>query len=205
MSEWTFLRPPAPLLIVLSGPSGVGKDTVLQAMKDRQLPFHFVITATTRPPRENEQHGRDYFFMSGDAFADMIEKHELLEWARVYNDFKGIPKQQVREALASGNDVIMRLDVQGAATVKQLAPDAVTIFLAPASEQELVDRLSERKTETPEGLKLRIATARQEMERVREFDYVIVNQDGCLDKAVDEIMAIITAEHRRTLPRVVRL
>ena len=109
-----------PLLIVISGPSGVGKDTVIQRMKERRLPFHFVVTATTRPPRAGEVHGRDYFFVTKDEFAAMIESDELLEYAYVYNDYKGIPKQQVREALASGQDVIMRVDVQGAAKIRQL-------------------------------------------------------------------------------------
>ncbi|HRE25964.1 MAG TPA: guanylate kinase, partial [Anaerolineales bacterium] len=121
---WDELPKPQPLLIVLSGPSGVGKDTVLSRMKQRMLDFHFVVTATTRAARPGEVHGRDYFFISNDAFAEMINQNELFEWARVYSDFKGIPKQQVRDALATGRDVVMRLDVQGAATVKQLCPDA---------------------------------------------------------------------------------
>jgi guanylate kinase len=111
MSETLYREQSSPLLVVLSGPSGVGKDTVIQRMKERQLPFHFVVTATTRHPREGEVHGRDYFFVSSDEFAALIESDELLEYAHVYNDYKGIPKQ-VREALASGQDVIMRLDVQ---------------------------------------------------------------------------------------------
>jgi guanylate kinase len=183
----------------------VGKDTVLQRMKERRMPFHFVVTATTRPPRAGEVHGRDYFFLSTDEFAEMIEQKELLEWARVYNDYKGIPKQQVRDALASGHDVVMRLDVQGAATVRELSPGAVMIFLAPASEEELVNRLRERKTETPEGLKLRIATARRELHRMGEFDYYVVNPDMALETTVDRIIAIIEAEHSRVHPRKVSL
>jgi guanylate kinase len=105
---------PKPLLIVISGPSGAGKDTILQRMKERELPFHFVVTATTRPRRENEIDGRDYFFVSKDEFARMIDEDELIEYAIVYGDYKGIPKQQVRDALTSGKDVIMRIDVQGA-------------------------------------------------------------------------------------------
>lgn len=202
---WTNLPHPQPLLIVLSGPSGVGKDTVLTRMKERRLSFHFVVTATTRPPRPGEVNGRDYFFISNDQFAEMIDKNELFEWARVYNDYKGIPKQQVRDALATGHDVVMRLDVQGAATVKQLCPDAVTIFIAPASEDELVERLRERKTETPEGLKLRIATARQELARMKEFDYFVINRDYALETTVDTILAIIESEHSRVQARQVRL
>ena len=194
-----------PLLIVISGPSGVGKDTVLQHMKARELPFHFVVTATTRPPRTEEVEGEDYIFVSTEQFAEMIEKGELLEYAIVYNDYKGIPKEQVRHALASGKDVIMRVDVQGAASVRKLSPDAILIFLTTQDEQELVRRLEMRKTETPEGLKLRIATARQEFKRISEFDYVVVNRTNRLDEAVDTILAIIDAEHHRVYPRKVNL
>ena len=195
-----------PLLIVISGPSGVGKDTIIQRMKERRLPFHFVVTATTRAPRAGEVHGRDYLFISSDEFAEMIEKNELLEYANVYNDYKGIPKQQVREALATGKDVIMRIDVQGAAKIRKLTADgAALIFLTTTSEQELVDRLRARKTETPEGLNLRIATARNELERMREFDYCVINHDMSLDDTVDRIIAIIEAEHSRVRPRAVKL
>ena len=204
-TEFNILHP-EPLLIVISGPSGVGKDTVLHLMKERgnQL-FHFVVTATTRPIREGEVHGKDYFFVTSDEFAQMIEKDDLLEYAIVYNDYKGIPKHQVRDALASGKDVIMRLDVQGAATVRKMAPEAVLIFLTTESEEELVSRLKARKTETAEGLNLRIATARQEMKRASEFDYVVINKDDHLDEAVDTIQSIIHSEHHRTNPRKVSL
>jgi guanylate kinase len=196
---------PEPLLIVISGPSGVGKDTVLQRMKERNLPFHFVVTAATRAPRPNEVHGVDYFFLSHDEFAEMIEQGELLEYAIVYNDYKGIPKAQVREALASGKDVIMRLDVQGAETIRNLCPEALLIFLTTQSEAEMVERLRQRKTETPEGLKLRIATARQEMNHIKAFDYVVVNCEYQLDGTVDSITSIILAEHHRVQPRKVTL
>lgn len=194
-----------PLLIVISGPSGVGKDSVLQRMKECDLPFHFVVTATTRPPRPEEQDGVDYIFVSSEDFAKMIDEGELLEYAIVYNDYKGIPKEQVRQALASGVDVVMRVDVQGAATVRKLSPEAVLIFLTTENEDELVNRLKKRKTESPEGLKLRIATARQELKRIGEFDYVVVNGEGRLDDTVDAILAIIKAEHQRVTPRKVSL
>jgi guanylate kinase len=194
-----------PLLIVISGPSGVGKDTVLQRMKERKLPFHFVVTATTRPPRLNEVNGVDYFFVSHDEFAEMINQDELLEYAIVYNDYKGIPKQQVRQALKSGKDVVMRIDVQGAATIRELCEDALMIFLTTQDEQEMVTRLTARKTETPEGLNLRIATARQELKRIVEFDYVVINREDQLDDAVDTILAIIHSEHHRVVPRKVTL
>ncbi len=197
--------PPSPLLIVISGPSGVGKDTVIQRMKERELPIHFVVTATTRPPRPNERHGVDYFFISREEFAQMIEEDELLEYAIVYGDYKGIPKQQVREALASGKDVVMRIDVQGAATVRKLVPDALLIFLTTETEEELVRRLERRKTESAEDLKLRIATARQELKRMDEFDYVVVNREYALEETVDTIVAIINAEHHRLPHRKVTL
>jgi guanylate kinase len=206
MSEFElYLTHHEPLLIVISGPSGVGKDTIIQRMKERNLPFQFVVTATTRPPRSNEVNGRDYFFCSHDEFAEMIEKGELLEYAIVYNDYKGIPKAQVSNALASGKDVVMRLDVQGAATIRKLSPEALMIFLSPQDETEMVNRLQERKTETPEGLKLRIATARQEMTHVNSFDYVVINRELHLDETVDTIISIIVAEHHKVKPRKVTL
>ncbi|RPI30010.1 MAG: guanylate kinase [Chloroflexota bacterium] len=194
-----------PLLIVISGPSGVGKDSVIQRMKEHDLPFHFVVTATTRPPRHNEVHGRDYIFVSHDEFAEMIEQNELLEYAYVYNDYKGIPKVQVRQALASNQDVIMRLDVQGAATIRKLSPGALLIFLTTQDEQELVNRLRVRRTESTDELSLRIAMARQELKRLGEFDYVIVNREYQLDETVESILAIIRAEHLRVHPRLVSL
>ena len=135
----------------------------------------------------------------------MIEEEELIEYAIVYNDYKGIPKQQVREALTSGQDVIMRVDVQGAESIRKLAPEAVLVFLTTQSEEELVHRLKSRQTETAEELALRIATARQELKRAGEFDYVIVNADGHLDETVDTVVAILRAEHHRVHPRKVTL
>jgi guanylate kinase len=196
---------PKPLLIVISGPSGVGKDTVIQRMKERNLPFYFVVTAATREPRPNEVDGLDYFFVTHDKFAEMIEKDELLEYAIVYNDYKGIPKKQVREAIESGKDVVMRLDVQGAETIRKLEPDALLIFLTARNEKELINRLKQRKTETPEGINLRIATARQELKRVKEFDYAVINREHQLDETVDTILSIICAEHHRTDHREVSL
>ena len=205
MSEPLYQRQRLPLLIVISGPSGVGKDTVLQRMKERAVPIHFVVTATTRAARAGEVHGRDYLFVSNDEFAEMIESNELLEYAIVYNDYKGIPKQQVRDAMSSGKDVMLRIDVQGAATLRKLCPDALLIFLTAATEEELVQRLTARKTETPEGLKLRIATARKEMQRIIEFDYCVFNPEFHLDTTVDTVLAIIEAEHNRVMPRAVTL
>jgi guanylate kinase len=205
MANTFELRKPDPLLIVISGPSGVGKDSVVQRMIERGFPFHFVVTAATREKRTNEVHGRDYWFLSKDEFAHMIEENELIEYAIVYGDYKGIPKAQVREALASGKDVIMRLDVQGAESVRKLAPEALLIFITCESEEELERRLRERKTETADSLSLRIATARKELQRLDAFDYVIVNQDFHLDDTVDKVRAIISAEHLRVHHRKVNL
>lgn len=205
MNGEVFQRQRYPLLIVISGPSGVGKDTVLESMRRRRLPFHFVVTATSRPQRPGEVDGEDYFFVSREQFEAMIEHGELIEHALVYNQYKGIPKQQVQDALASGQDVIMRIDVQGAATVRRLYPEALLIFLTTRSEEELVGRLKSRETETPESLRLRLTTARQEFEQLGLFDYLVVNADGQLDEAVDTISAIIQAEHHRTRPRRVTL
>jgi len=205
MSNSFKLNQPNPLLIVISGPSGVGKDSVVQRMKERGFPFHFVVTATTRDRRENEVHGRDYLFVSKEEFARMIDENELIEYAIVYGDYKGIPKAQVRDAFASGQDVIMRIDVQGAETVRKLAPNALLIFLTCESEEELEKRLRERKTESADSLALRIATARKEFQRLDAFDYVIVNQDFHLDDTVDKVRSIITAEHLRVHQRKVDL
>ena len=188
---------PRPVLVVLSGPSGVGKDATLQLMKDQNQSFHFVVTATTRPKRPQETEGVDYHFVSMSEFAEMIEQNELLEYAMVYGDYKGIPKKHVRQALASGQDVVMRIDVQGAATIRRLIPNAVTIFLTSESEDELVRRLQERKTEDAGKLAMRIATARQELKRVVEFDYVVVNRMSQLHETADQVRSIICAEKRR--------
>ena len=199
------LRKPEPLLIVISGPSGVGKDSVVQRMMERGMPFHFVVTATTREKRKAEEHGKDYWFLSKDEFARMIEHNELIEYAIVYGDYKGIPKAQVREALESGKDVVMRVDVQGAETVRKLAPGALLIFITCEGEDELERRLRERKTETADSLSLRIATARKELQRIEAFDYVIVNHDFHLDDTVNKVRSIIEAEHLKVQHRKVTL
>ncbi len=199
------LNEPRPVLVVISGPSGVGKDATIQRMKERNLPFYFVVTATTRPMRPGEREGVDYHFVSQEQFQAMIRSGELLEHALVYGEYKGIPKAHVRAALESGQDVILRIDVQGAATIRKLIPNAVTIFLTAENEEELVRRLKARKTESPEKLQRRIETARQEMRRVREFKYVVVNRENHLDETVDKVVSIITAEKCRVDWTPVRL
>ncbi len=194
----TFALPrPQPLLVVISGPSGVGKDSVLKRMKERGIPFHYVVTATTRPPRPGERHGVDYYFVSPAEFARMIEEDELMEWSIVYGDYKGIPKRPIMEAMARGQDVIMRIDVQGAAKVRALCPQAVLIFLTAESEEDLQRRLERRGTESPEELRLRMAMVREELKHVKDFDYIVVNREGHLDETVDTILAIVRAEHHR--------
>ena len=194
-----------PLLIVISGPSGAGKDSVLRSLKQRELPLHFVVTVNTRNSRPDEEDGVDYVFISKEKFEEMKAAGELLEHAHVYNDYKGVPREQVQRAMASGKDVLMRLDVQGAATIRKTIPGALLIFLTTSSEKELERRLQARKTENKKDLELRIATAREEYGRVGEFDYVVANREDRLDEAVDTIIAIIKAEHQRVHPRKVEL
>ena len=200
-----FDRERPPLLIVISGPSGVGKDSVVQRMKERGFPFHFVVTATDREPRHNEIHGQDYYFYTTAEFEQMIDENELLEHAWVYGQHKGIPKAHVREALASGQDVVMRVDVQGAETVKGMLSAAITIFLICESEEELVARLQARRTESERALQKRLHTAHEEMACIPDFDYVVDNRHGALDDAVDDVVAIIGAKHGRSVPRRIQL
>jgi len=191
------LNIPRPILIVISGPSGVGKDATLNSLKETGHPFHFVVTATTRPIRPGEEDGVDYHFVSMGEFAEMIDNDELLEYAVVYGDYKGIPKEQVRKALASGKDVVMRIDVQGAETIRQLVPNAISIFLNAETEEELVRRLCDRKTEADGKLKMRIATARQELKRIGDFDYTVVNRVNSLEATVQDVLSIVRAEKCR--------
>lgn len=186
-----------PLVVVLSGPSGVGKDTTLSGLKKRMPGAHFIVTATTRPIRPGEIDGVDYHFVDKSRFADMIEQGEFLEYANVYGDYKGIPKEQVQSALDRDQDVILRIDVQGAETIRKLIPEAITIFLTAPSEDELVTRLRERKSDPPGQLRMRIAEARQEMKRIDEFQYVVVNRDNLQDVTVEQVCSIILAEKAR--------
>ena len=192
---------PNPLFIVVSGPSGVGKDAVLSRMNEQGKSYHFTVTATTRPKRPAERDGVDYIFHSVETFKAMIERDELLEWAEVYGNLYGVPRAHVREALERGQDVIMRVDVQGAAAIKLLAPEAVFIFLRPSSVEDLSLRLERRMSETPEALRLRLRTAESEMERAGEFDHVVVNVDGRLDDTIREIEGIVELERRRSPSR----
>ncbi len=196
-SWYTALHEARPLLVVISGPSGVGKDATIQRMKDRGYPCHFVVTATTRERRPGEVDGVDYHFLSEVAFCEMIAAGELLEHALVYGQYKGIPKEEVRAALASGRDVVMRVDVQGAATVRELAPQAISIFLSAESEEALIERLRRRRTEDEAQLRARVETARAELSRAQEFKYRVINRECALDETVDRVLAIMQAEKCR--------
>ncbi len=199
-------RPKAPsLLVVLSGPSGVGKDAVLKTMRQNGYDIHFSVTLTTRPRRANEQEGVDYHFTSVDKFREMIAARELLEWAQVYGNYYGVPRAQIREAMAQGKDVLLKVDVQGAATVRGIAPEAVLVFLLPPSFDELKQRLVQRHTDFAMDLERRLAAARREMDSLELFDYAVTNYSDALDQAAAQIQAIITAEKCRTKPRVVKL
>lgn len=196
---------PHPLVLVISGPSGVGKDTVARLLMGRRSTVHFVVTVTSRPPRENEVDGVDYHFVTQEKFDEMVRTNQFIEHAVVYQQSKGIPRFEVIPALQSNKDLIFRVDVQGAARLREIFPSAVLIFLVPANQEEWLKRLKERKTETEESLKKRVETARQELTRLGEFDYVVINANDKQEDAVSTIEAIIDAEHHRVNPRVTML
>ncbi len=201
----SYVRPSKPLLIVLSGPSGAGKDAVLYRMKVSGYALKYVITATTRQQRPNETNGMDYYFVTADQFQDMLQKNELLEWAEVYGNWYGIPKAQVRKALELGQDVIVKIDVQGAATIKKMVPNAVFIFLVTTSKDDLAIRLKQRHTESSEDMALRLRAADDEMKQISQFDYVVVNHWDKIDQAVADIIGILRAEKCRVVPREITL
>lgn len=198
-------QPAPPLLVIISGPSGVGKDEMLVRMRAGGIPFHLIVTATSRPRRPGEIDGQHYHFVTRARFEQMIASGDLLEWAEVYGQYKGIPRWEVRRALASGADVILRIDVQGARTVRALAPGVVSIFLIPGSMDELRERLASRQTESASDLERRLATAAREMTELPLFDYVVVNRQHRQDDAVETIRAIILAEKHRVVPRTIQL
>jgi len=201
LPEVQEFQPGLPVLVVLSGPSGVGKDAALAELKLLDRPWHFVVTATTRPKRPSEQESVDYIFLETSEFLAMKDRGEFLECAEVYGRWYGVPRSQVRDGLRQGKDVILKIDVQGAETVRRLAPQAVFIFMLPGSWQDLQHRLSQRKTESSAEMELRLDIARSEVARVDEFEYRVVNREGGLAQAVREIDAIISAEKNRVKPR----
>jgi guanylate kinase len=203
--EAPFNPPSKSLLIVLSGPSGAGKDAILSRLKKSGYPVEFITTVTTRPKRAKEKNNAAYRFVSIENFKQMIENKELLEWANVYDNWYGVPKQPVKQALEKGKDIIVKVDVQGAATIKKILPQAVFIFLMPPSMEELATRLRQRRTESGFDLDLRLKTAEEEIKQLPLFDYVVVNKQDEIGQAVRAIEAIITTEKHRVKPREISL
>lgn len=193
----TFKELGEPLVVLVSGPSGVGKDAVFQYMRKLDRTWYFIVTVTTRTRRRDERNGIDYLFLDKEEFEHMREGNQLLESAEVYGNWYGVPKQQVKDALGRGQDVLMKLDVQGAATVKSLVPGALMIFLAPPSMEELERRLRFRQSESLKTLRLRLETAKDEMDCIKMFDYRVVNHNQRLDLAAFCIDSIIAAEKCR--------
>lgn len=198
--------PNGPLLVVISGPSGVGKDTILSRMKERGLPFHFTVTATTRPQREANPADHQFLsILSEEAFDRLLAEDGLLEHAQVYGYRYGVPKAPVRQALERGQDVVVRVDVQGAASIKKLAPGALLIFLTAPSQEELKSRLRSRGLDEPEAIQRRLKTASWELEQRDRFDHTVVNAQDREEEAVDQMLAIMDAERCREGRRPVLL
>lgn len=197
MSSLADTRPP--LLVVISGPSGVGKDAVLADLRETHPELFFAVTATTRPKRPGETDNLDYIFLTPGRFDQLLSLGEFLEHAHVYGNQYGVPKGPLRDAMAAGKDVVVKVDVQGAATIRELAPDAFLIFLAAPSMEELEHRLTTRKTESPQQLALRIETAREEMGQADAFDCVIVNETDAVHGTVEQVVDVVSAE--RANPR----
>ncbi len=192
------------LLIILSGPSGAGKDAVLNRMRELKLPFEYVVTSTTRPRRSGEKDGIEYNFVSESGFQEMLQRGDLVESAKVYGYWYGVPKHEVKQGLDAGRDLILKIDVQGAATIRNLLPGAVLVFLTLPSLEEYERRLRQRKTETDTDLKVRLGKVNEELRSMLIFDYVVVNREGQIDAAVEQIRAIVTAEKCRVAPHVVQ-
>ena len=205
MNDLPIAQPSSPLLIVLSGLSGVGKDTILDGLRRCGLPLEFIVTVTTRKPRPAERDGVHYHFVSGERFQELIDAGELLEWANVYGNRYGTPQNAIREALTAGRDAVVKVDVQGAASIKRIIPQAVFIFLATSSLTELAERLRRRNTETPADLELRLRTAAGELEKLHIFDYIVFNRPGDLGQAIEEVCSVIRAEKCRVAPRVISI
>ena len=198
---------PGAQVIIISGPSGVGKDTIIEAMKRREPehPRRYVITVTTRERRDTETDGVHYHFYSVDDYQRLVANEGLLEASLVHDHWYGTPRDQVQAAIRSGRDAVLKIDVQGADKVRARIPDALLIFVVPPSIEELERRLRERRTESPEQLELRLRNAKIEMARMGEFDHVVVNQTDMVDDTAEAIDDIIAAEHRRYADRRIRV
>ena len=179
-------------LFVISGPSGVGKDTILNHMKKIYPSNHYVVTVTTRKKRITEIDGKDYFFVTNKKFQDMIDSNKFLEWATVYNNNYGVPKNQVFLALSENKNVIIKADIQGAKTIKNTIDGTTTIFINPPDISKLADHLSSRMSESKESFRLRMETSLLEIESQNEFDHVVNNPEGKIDQTLEKINAIIS-------------
>jgi guanylate kinase len=193
------------LLFVLSAPSGTGKDTVINALKQQDMDFYVVPSVTTRAPRPGESEGNPYHFVSKETFERLVSQNELLEYANVHGNWYGQPRKPIRDNLSAGRDVLLKIDVKGAATIRSKIPKAIFIFLIPGSLEELAQRLADRQTETEEELQRRLADASKELAEQHRFDYLIVNRQGHLQEAVDNLRAIMLAEHCRVHPRKIEI
>jgi guanylate kinase len=191
---------PPNLLIVVSGSSGAGKDAVIDRMKALRFPVTHVVTATTRQQRPNEIDGLHYHFVPVERFQQMVERGEMLEWANVYHNYYGVPKFSVVDALKSGKDVVVKVDVQGAATIRRVVPGAVLIFIKAPSMEELERRLRNRQSESSAEIAVRLNKAVDEYDQLCLFDYVLTNHADRLDEVVEQVRAIITAEKLRVNP-----
>ena len=205
MTDIPETNPAIPLLAIISGPSGVGKDTVINELRKLERPWYFPITSTTRPLRSGEENGREYHFLTRDDFVRKVARAEFLEHAEVYGNFYGVPRSEVRDGLKSGKDVILKIDVQGASTIKNIIPGAILIFIVAESRSELISRLSHRQTESSEELQRRISTAEEELSRISEFDYRVINKAGDVQNAVNTIDSILSAEKAKLIPRMAAL
>ncbi|MCY4475554.1 MAG: guanylate kinase [Chloroflexi bacterium] len=194
-----------PLVVVISGPSGVGKDVIIEGMAGRGLNYHFTVTATTRDPRPGEREGINHHFLDIEEFQRRIETDELLEWARVFGNYYGVPKQQVRDAIAAGDHVIIRVDVQGALRIKEIAPEALMIFVHPPDMAVLQRRIERRGLNSQSEIETRLAAAEDEIATSPIFDYQVVNHEGQLEAAVNEVTDIVHRESRRVPPRKVKI
>lgn len=187
-----------PRVFIISGPSGVGKDAVIEKLRERYKDAHYAVTATTRNRRPGEIDGVHYHFMTEEEFRRRLAEGEFLESASVYGNLYGVPRSAARAALTRGQDVFFKVDVQGAAEIRRLIPTAVSIFLAPESASTLLQRLKHRKTDDPAVLMTRFATATRELAAAFDFDYVVFNRQDRLDQALEEILAIVQAEKVRS-------
>ncbi|MFD0959378.1 guanylate kinase [Paenibacillus chungangensis] len=183
------------LLIVLSGPAGVGKGTVCTALRERMPELVYSVSATTRQPRQGEVDGINYFFKTRAQFQEMIAHDALLEYAEYVGNYYGTPRDFVKETLASGKDVILEIEVQGALKVKEKFPEAIFVFLLPPSLEELKQRITGRGTETMETINTRMNVAVEEMSLLQHYDYAVMNDE--IDAACDRIRSIVIAEHCR--------